>query len=88
MCYFVIKKKTKSSEELILMVRPLLASLTACSSLPHKVKTQYVQILNIVDTSIKHTMPGQSTSMLKDMDIIMFDMLDTAFSYRRPLVVC
>ena len=34
--------------------------------LPYKVKMQYVQISNIVDTSIKHQISGQFTSMVKD----------------------
>ena len=57
--------------------------------LPHQVKTQYVQILNITDTSIKHTISDKSTPMVKGcMYIIMFDMVETAFSYGRLLVVC
>ncbi len=35
------------------------------ASLPNKVKKQYVQLYNIVDTSIKHQISGHSTSMLK-----------------------
>ena len=31
----------------------------------YKVKMQYVQVLNIVDTSIKHQISGQSTPMVK-----------------------
>ena len=48
----------------------------------YQVKTQYLQILNVIDTSIKHAISGQSTPMAKGwMD--MFDMMvhvDTAFS--------
>ena len=51
-------------------------------SLPYKVKTWYVQISDILDAFIKHPISGQSTTMVKGcMDIIMFDMVDTAFSY-------
>ena len=55
--------------------------------LPFKVKTQYVQIQNI-DTSIKHQIDGQFTSMLKDCMYIMIDMVDTPFNYGRALIVC
>ena len=45
--------------------------------LPYKVKTQYVQISNILDTSIQHPISGPSTPMVKGrMDIIMFDMVE------------
>ena len=48
----------------------------------YKVKSHYVQISNIVDTSIKQQISGQSSTMVKGcMNIIMFDMLDTAFEY-------
>ncbi len=33
--------------------------------LPHQVKTQYLQILNIVDTSIKHQISAQSFNVVK-----------------------
>ena len=33
--------------------------------MPYQVKTQYVQIFNIVDTFIKHQFSDESTSMLK-----------------------
>ena len=50
--------------------------------LSYQVKTQYVQILNITDTSIKRAMSGQSTPMVQGCtDIIMFVMVDTAFTY-------
>ena len=38
-----------------------------------KVKMQYVQISNVIDTSIKHQMSGQSTLMVKGCMDIMFD---------------
>ena len=39
-------------------------------TLPYKVKTQYVQISNIIDTSFKHPISGQSISLIKGcMDI-------------------
>ncbi len=47
----------------------------------YKVKTQYWQISNIIDTSIKHQISGQSTPMVKRCMDIMVDMVDTAFSY-------
>ena len=47
---------------------------------PHKVKTQYVQILNIIDTSIKLPTSCQSTPMVKGCIDIVFDKVDTAFS--------
>ena len=42
--------------------------------LPYKVKTQYVQVSNIADTSIKHPISGQSTPMVKGFKD-MFDMV-------------
>ncbi len=33
--------------------------------LPHQVKRQCLQILNIIDTSIKYAISGQSTSVVK-----------------------
>ncbi len=33
--------------------------------LPYQVKTQYLQIYNRVDTSIKHQISGQSTTVVK-----------------------
>ena len=35
-------------------------------NLPSQVKTQYLQIQNIVDTSIKHPISSQSTTVVKD----------------------
>ena len=49
--------------------------------LPHKVKTQYVQLSKIIDTSIKSPISGQSTPMLKGCIDHIFDMVDTAFTY-------
>ncbi len=49
--------------------------------LPHQVKTQYMQIINIVDTSIKHPISDYFTPMVKGYMDIMFDLVDTAFSY-------
>ncbi len=49
--------------------------------LPYQVKTQYLQTKNIVDTSIKHQISGQATTVVKGcrpMD--MFNVIDTAFS--------
>ncbi len=51
------------------------------ASLPCKVKTQYVQMSNIIDASIKHPISGQSTPMVNCCMDIMFDMVDSAFSY-------
>ena len=56
--------------------------------LSYKVKTQYVQISNNIDTSIKHAISGQSTPKVKGCMDIMFDMVDTAISYWRALMVC
>ncbi len=36
---------------------------------------------------IKHSISGQSTTVVKGC-MYMFDMVDTTFSYRRPLIVC
>ena len=41
--------------------------------LPYKVKKQYVQILNIVDTSIKHQISGQSIPTVKGCMDVMID---------------
>ncbi len=45
----------------------------------HKVKSQYVQIQNIVDISLKRQISDQSTSMLKCCMYIMFYMVSTPF---------
>ena len=43
-----------------------LVYLPICSiCLPYKVKMQYVQISNIIDTSIKRTISGQPSPMVK-----------------------
>ena len=44
----------------------------------------------IVDTSIKHPISGQSNTNYygKRLYVQMFDMVDTAFSYGRALIVC
>ncbi len=55
------------------------------SNVLYKVKMQYVQISNLIDTSIKR--PTFRTVVKSFMDI-MFDMVDTAFSYWRALIVC
>ena len=44
---------------------------TVCTNVKH----------NNLDTSIKHSISGQSTPMVKGSMNIMFDMVDTAFSY-------
>ncbi len=47
----------------------------------YQVKTQYLQIKTYKDTSIKHPLSAQSTTVVKGCMYIMFDMVDTAFSY-------
>ncbi len=42
----------------------------------------------MVDTSIKHQISGQSTTVVKGCMYIMFAMVDTPFSYGRALIVC
>ena len=39
----------------------------------YKVKTQYVQVTNMINTAIKHVISGQSTPMVKCCMVIMFD---------------
>ncbi len=46
---------------------------------------QYLQIQNIAETSIKHQISGWSTNVVTGC---MFDMVDTAFSYGRALIIC
>ena len=54
--------------------------------LPYKIKTQYAQILNIIDTFIKHLpISSQSTPVVKSC--IGFDMVDTTFSNWRALII-
>ena len=57
------------------------ARLLSSLNLLYKVKMQYVQISNIIDTSIKRPISGQSTLLVKGCMDIMFDMVDTACSY-------
>ncbi len=49
---------------------------------------QYVHISNIIDTAIKHSLSGQATPVVEGCMNIMFDMVDTAFTYCRALIVC
>ncbi len=56
--------------------------------MPYKGKMQYVLISDIINTSIKHAISGQSIPMMKGRMDIMFDMVDTAFSHWRVLIVC
>ena len=56
--------------------------------LPYQLKTQYLQILNVVDTSIKRQISGQSTTVVKGCMYITFDTVDTSFRYWRTLIVC
>ncbi len=51
------------------------------------VKT-HVQTLNLIDASIKRTISGQSTHMVKGCIDIMFDMVANAFRYLRVVIVC
>ncbi len=50
------------------------------SALPSK-NAVSAKIKHIVDTSIKHAISGQSTTVVKGCMYIMFDMVDTVFSY-------
>ena len=56
--------------------------------LPHKVKTQYVQISNIVDTSFKHQIFCQSTSMVKGCMYICLIDLPLVMEEYWWLIVC
>ena len=56
--------------------------------LPSQVKTQYLQIINIVDTSITHLISVKFTTVVKGCIYTMFDMVHTAFTYGRALIVC
>ena len=61
---------------------PLGLVLQVAALLPYKVKMQYVQISNIIDTSIKHQISNQSTPMIKGcIHGDMLDMGDNPFSY-------
>ena len=42
----------------------------------------------IAHTSIKCTISLQSTPMLKSCNLLMFDRIDTAFSYEREFIIC
>ncbi len=53
----------------------------------YQVKTQYLQLKNMVDTSIKHPISGQSSTVVKGCVYILFDMVDTAFSCGTVLIV-
>ncbi len=53
--------------------------------LPYQVKRQYMQIINMTDTSIKRGISGQSTPVVKGCFGIVFDMVDTVFNYRKVL---
>ena len=57
----------------------------ATGPLPYKVKMQYVQISNTLDTSILHPILGQFIFILKGCMDMIFDMVETAF---RALIVC
>ncbi len=54
----------------------------------YQVKMQYLQIQNIVDTSIKCQISDKSTTVVKGCMYICFNVVDTAFSYGRTLIMC
>ena len=56
--------------------------------LQYQIKTQYLQIENIVDTSIKHLISGLSTIGVQGCMYNMFVIADTVFSYGRALIIC
>ena len=56
--------------------------------LEYQVKTRYVNLLSIADTFIKRKASLQSTPSVKKLHLHIFDVLDTAFSYERKLIVC
>ena len=61
----------------------------SCQNYIRKVKMQYAQILNIIDTFIKCPISDQFTTRIKGMyGHNMFHMVDTAFSYSETLIVC
>ncbi len=72
-----IERKEKSNDNPELNTSALQSKNAVCANITHS-----------IDTSIKHQISGQSTSMLKGYMYIMFDMVDTAFSYGRALIVC
>ena len=49
---------------------------------------QYEHSKSIADTSIEHAISVQSTPMLKVVFTYMFDIVDTALSDDRELIVC
>ncbi len=51
------------------------------SAPPSKNTVLLYMYINIVDTSIKHPISGQSTTVVKGCMYIMFDMVDIVFSY-------
>ena len=55
-----------------------------------KIKTKYVNLQSIADTSIKRCISLQSTPMLKVVftHVWYCDFVDNAFSYERELIVC
>ena len=53
----------------------------------YKVKTQYVHLLNIADTSIKRKSLTSIHSHSKTLYVNMFDTEDTTFSYKIELIV-
>ena len=55
--------------------------------LPPKVKMQYLQIYYIVDTSISCQISHQSAFILKGCMYIWNNLVDTAFSYGRGLII-
>ena len=54
--------------------------------LPHKVKTQYLQIQHIVDTSSKHQI--SILFHVKRLCVYTFEIVDTPLSYGRALIDC
>ncbi len=70
--------KSLSNRDIVLLnvgVMVIIAALT------YQVKTQYVQIVNLIDTSNKRVISGQPTPMFKGCMGIMFRMVHTAFNY-------
>ena len=47
-----------------------------------------MQISDIIDTSFKPHISGQSTTDGKKLYLHKFDMVDTVFSYGKTLIVC
>ncbi len=64
---------------------------TVYSSAPQSRNAVYMwKYKNTVDTSIKHQISCQSTSMPKGyiLHVQMFDIVDTPFGYGRALIIC